>query len=127
MMTCGNSSRRTNMTNTIRKSAFPLIAGIVLLLLSLAGIAAISCRDNQDRKYDLAVYKVDGGWGYDICFDGKPVIHQPFVPAISGNRAFPDRSSALAAGRLVIGKLSSGEGPSLSREEIDGILNENRP
>ncbi len=118
MMTCGNSSLQKNMTNMIRMK-FLVVIAISFLTLSAAVVIAISYPRSQ--KYELSVYRVSSGWGYDIGFKGKVIIHQPFIPVLPGNAAFPDRASACAAGRLVIKKLSAGECPSLEKDEILGL------
>ena len=119
MMTCGNSSLQKNMTNMIRMK-FLVVIAISFLTLSAAVVIAIS--DPRSQKYELSVYGVSSVWGYDIGFKGKVIIHQPFIPVLPGNAAFPDRASACAAGRrLVIKKLSAGECPSLEKDEILGL------
>ena len=77
---------------------------------------------SHKHGYELALYRVSSGWGYDISFNGRTIIHQPFVPALSGDAPFPDRAGAAAAGSLVIEKLSAGESPALRREEVEEIL-----
>ena len=122
MTTCGNSSLRMNTMSMISRRSLltAILAVAVIALLSFAVINAVSYPHSQ--KYELTVFRGSSGWGYDIGFDGRTVIHQPFVPALPGNMAFPDRASASAAGRLVIDRLSSGASPSLGRDEILRII-----
>lgn len=65
------------------------------------------------------------GWGFDILNEGKPMIHQPHIPAVSGNKGFASRAEAEAVGRLMMDKISRGVmPPTVSVEELDsmGIL-----
>lgn len=125
MMICGNFSRLTNTMSMISKRrALLLIAACAAVAASLipstesAGPYPLS----HKHGYELALYRVSSGWGYDISFNGRTIIHQPFVPALSGDAPFPDRASAFEAASLVIGKITSGEGPSLKKEEVEEIL-----
>jgi hypothetical protein len=62
------------------------------------------------------------GWGYDITIDGKPSIHQPHIPAISGNIAFASKSDALQVGQLMVKKIVNGEmPPSVTPAEMDSL------
>lgn len=102
----------------------------VALLAAGAAVAAsvaISCPHDNVNMYGVMVYQVDSGWGYDIDFGGRTVIHQPFIPALSGNMPFPDKASASAAGRLVVKKLVAGDSPSLDEDEVNGLLGAGTP
>jgi len=59
-------------------------------------------------------------WGYDILISGKLFIHQPTIPAISGQKGFADKQSAIKIAKLTIKKLNHhpGEFPSISLEEL---------
>jgi hypothetical protein len=62
------------------------------------------------------------GWGFDILKDGKPMIHQPHIPAVSGTKGFASRAEAEAAGRLMLDKISKGVmPPTVSVEELDSM------
>ncbi len=107
------------MMRMIRSGTGEVVPAVFYVLFAAIVLLIAGCRSTE---YELTVYKAGEGWGYDICSGGKAVIHQPFVPALPGNMPFPDKASAKAAGRLVREKLSAGETPSLSKDEIYGII-----
>lgn len=63
-------------------------------------------------------FRVSGGWGYDVTAQGRTYIHQPFVPGISGRKPFPNRKTAIRAGKLMRAKMLSGHVPALTREDL---------
>ena len=67
-----------------------------------------------------------GGRGYDIFYNGRKIIHQPYVPAIPGNNPFPDRRSARKTGMYVMSKIRSGSSPAVSAEEIEDFMPKSR-
>ena len=109
------------MTSTTKKR---------ILFIALAAVAAAvliiiwPCKKTveESRTVTYSLYETEKGWGYDILVDGSVFVHQPFVPVVAGEQGFPDSLSAGKAARLMIGKLDTGELPSLTREEIDRIL-----
>lgn len=123
MMICGNFSLRMNtmkMTETGRKRRPVLL----LLCLVFAVSAAVSylCPDSPQVR----VFRYGTGWGYDIFYNGRKIIHQPYVPAIPGNNPFPDRRSARKAGMYVMSKIRSGSSPAVSAEEIMDLMPSSR-
>jgi hypothetical protein len=76
----------------------------------------------------LEVQAVPGGYGYTLLRDGKPLIRQPFVPAVPGRMPFPDSLTARRAGELALRKLDAGEfPPALSREELQALWPAGQP
>jgi len=62
------------------------------------------------------------GWGYDILLNGEPHIHQPHIPAVSGNQGFKDEASARKAANLIVWKMKHNiMPPSISTEELDSL------
>ncbi len=62
------------------------------------------------------------GWGYDIFVDSKRMIHQPIIPAISGNNAFKTEKDAQKTGALAAEKIkTTGSLPTLSVKELDSL------
>lgn len=58
-------------------------------------------------------------YGYDIYVDGKIKIHQPSIPALSGNEGFKKKEYAIKVALLVIDKIKNGEMlPSVTIEEM---------
>jgi hypothetical protein len=63
-----------------------------------------------------------GGFGYDLIADGKPMIHQPHIPAISGLKGFASKADAEKAGMLMKYKIEKGiMPPTISMEELDSL------
>jgi hypothetical protein len=63
-----------------------------------------------------------GGFGYDLIADGKPMIHQPHIPAISGLKGFASKADAEKAGMLMKYKIENGiMPPTISMEELDSL------
>jgi Domain of unknown function (DUF4907) len=59
---------------------------------------------------------------YDVFVDGRLIIHQTSVPAVSGNEGFKTRDDAIKVARLVIEKIRKGEmPPTISIEEMRGL------
>ncbi len=50
-------------------------------------------------------------FGYDIYANGKPMIHQPTPPGMSGNNGFKKKLDAEKVAKFVIAKMKKGEMP----------------
>jgi len=50
-------------------------------------------------------------FGYDILINGKPLIHQPNIPALSGNEGFTTKEKAQKVAELVVKKIRKNEMP----------------
>ena len=50
-------------------------------------------------------------FGYDVYADGNLLLHQPSIPAMTGNSGFSDTTSAGKIARLAIQKIREGEMP----------------
>lgn len=61
-------------------------------------------------------------WGYEILKDGKAVIRQQNIPAVSGNNGFSTQEKAEKVGKFVAHKLQNGIfPPSVTKEELDSL------
>lgn len=115
------------MTTSKKK---PLFIGLIVgILLVLTGVLLFSGKGKESENTDTGtltytVYPVEEGWGYDIYNEERRVIHQPFIPAISGEQVFPDEETAVKTARLVIQKMITDGSPSLKVEEVTRILEE---
>jgi hypothetical protein len=95
-----------------------------LILALFAVILGVSVTlAGRGHFYDVELYKSSDGWGYDILKKDNVYIHQPFMPAIEGEVPFPDKKSARKTGRLVIKKIRNRESPTLTKEEVQSIVN----
>ncbi|MDL2319504.1 DUF4907 domain-containing protein [Alistipes sp. OttesenSCG-928-B03] len=91
------------MTNRQRVYLFAGIAAAVL------GFVALTVHYTQEKRpYDYTLYRVDGGWGYDISHNGQTVVNQPFMPVVDGRRPFPDRAAARNAAVATINRFIYG-------------------
>lgn len=76
----------------------------------------------QKAEPEVRTFQDKEGWGYDIYMNGKLYIHQPHIPAVSGNKAFNNEADAQKAGELVVYKINNNiMPPSVSIEELDSI------
>lgn len=94
----------------------------MLVAFSIALISIVTYRTffngpASDPLY-VETYRISGGWGYKILLDDRVYIDQPFVPGLPGKKPFPDRRSALQAGKMVRTRLAQGRIPRLTREDL---------
>lgn len=62
------------------------------------------------------------GYGYDIYVDNSLKVHQPHIPAVSGNRGFPTEEKAKRAGEFVGNKFRNNiMPPSVNTKELDSL------
>lgn len=76
----------------------------------------------QTVNIDVRVFQSGDGWGYDIYMNEKMYVHQPHIPAVSGNHAFRSENDARKAGELMVYKIRNNVmPPSITIEELDSI------
>jgi hypothetical protein len=92
--------------------------GLAFLLIIMVSVASITRRSHE---YYVNVFASEGGWGYDILYKHRTIIHQPYIPAIEGQRPFSTKLLAEKTGRLVINKLRNNKSPGLTVGEINSI------
>ena len=99
-------------------------AVILLIVLLSAGLNA--CRETPSVRYNLKLIKLEQGWGYEIRKDNNPFIYQDCIPAVAGKKAFADRKSAKATGKLVLKKLRNNQMPAITIPELKelGVIEE---
>ncbi len=90
---------------------------IVLIGVPSLWMACLSCSSKEGRLHCKAM-EVEGGYGYVILHDNDTLICQPYVPAIGHRAAFATQEDALKIGKLVCNKLSEGQSPAVTKEEI---------
>jgi hypothetical protein len=78
--------------------------------------------NNRKNQYSVCVIKSAQGWGYDILHGGKIIIHQPYMPGISGHVAFKNKSSARKTGQLVVKKFREKRSPAINIGELNSII-----
>ena len=83
-------------------------------------------KDLQMKKADIQ-YKVFknsdvSGYGYDIILDGHTYVHQPTIPAVSGNRGFETEEKAKSVAKLVANKIHNNIlPPTVDVKELDSL------
>lgn len=102
----------------ILKNKKILICTLFLLLLGGVGVAYRYEKEHEMLRVDLKTFQTTGGWGYDVRVDSKTFIHQEYIPAVEGQKRFASEADALKTGQLVVRKLTKGQLPTLSKEEI---------
>jgi hypothetical protein len=100
----------------INKKIFTGLA--LLLILAVIGIVF----NNREHHYTVDVINSGKGWGYDILFDNKLIIHQPYMPVVDGQVAFVNKCSARKTGSLVVKKLQNNQSPGITRDELNSFL-----
>ena len=103
------------MTENKKKALiiFALFAVIIAVSFAVA---------RRGQFYEVSLFRSGDGWGYDILRKEKVYIHQPFMPAIEGEKPFPDKVTARKTARLVTRKMKNQKMPSVTPEEIRKIV-----
>ncbi|HWK05636.1 MAG TPA: DUF4907 domain-containing protein [Puia sp.] len=70
---------------------------------------------------ELRPIQLPQGWGYDILANGKVFIHQPTIPAIPGQHTFRTKEDALAVGQKVVDRITQGQMPMVTTEEVKAM------
>jgi hypothetical protein len=96
-----------------------ILAGIALLLIIV--VAGISIY-NRKYQFSVKVIKNEQGWGYDILQGKRLIIHQPYMPGISGQVAFENKNSARKTGQLVVKKIKNKKPPAVNIDELNSII-----
>lgn len=108
-------------TSYMKTKPFLLLLPLLALCVSVAGLALFRQQVSAtEGNYRCRVMEVAGGYGYVVTSlpTGDTLIVQPYVPSLGGCAPFATKRKALETGRLVCRKLSQGEPPTLSREEV---------
>ena len=101
-----------------------------IIVITVSAIIAISIllvpsAIAKKSHYEIRVYRVTNGWGYDILAEQKLLIRQESIPVIQTNRSFPGKEQAERTAQLVVNKLESHLHPALTKSEIEKILSLN--
>lgn len=99
----------------------------VLVLLSIENIQAQTLQQspgtNSIEKFAYKVIDAPANtFGYDVYGDGKLIIHQTSIPAMSGNKGFATKADAVKVAELVIEKIRKGiMPPTVSKDELQKL------
>jgi hypothetical protein len=119
------------MGNDISKlSIFLAVLLMLFIMACLPGISmsadkASGKKEVKQQKNPYASAKiaikiipsVKKTFGYDIFVNGKPLIHQPNIPALPGNDGFTTRERARKVAEFVVRKIRKNEMPPTVRIE----------
>ena len=110
---------------------FYLLLFSLLSLESLNGLAQLPNIPPHHTKKSAAVkhqltYKIinseQNTFGYDILDYNRPMIHQPAVPAMPGNKGFATKEDATKVAKLVIQKINKNiMPPSITPQELKSL------
>jgi hypothetical protein len=65
-----------------------------------------------DAKISIKIIpSVKKTFGYDILNNGRPLVHQPSIPALSGNEGFTTKERAQKVAEFVVKKIIKNEMP----------------
>ena len=65
-----------------------------------------------DAKISIKIIpSVKKTFGYDILINGRPLVHQPSIPALSGNEGFTTKERAQKVAEFVVEKIRKNEMP----------------
>jgi hypothetical protein len=108
------------MTMTIKRSHI-----IVLLAACLfaAGSTFFLLSDGTANASLLSYqcFKTNEGWGYNILAGKKIIVHQPFIPGVSGHAGFKQEQQAANVARIVIEKIKSGQLPVINHQQLQHL------
>jgi hypothetical protein len=100
------------------------IMTICLLTVTL-GLIILLVFYSEKKEGDPSPYineiQVTGGWGYELIYNDKILIHQEFIPAIPGKYAFQDRADAQKVGQLALIRLLQGHRPIITIQDLDSL------
>jgi hypothetical protein len=92
------------------------ICKLILLFICIFGNASAQTKSTKTNKVDksaplskysyVIVDSEQNTYGYDILKNNRVLIHQPHIPAVSGNKGFATKKDAAKVAELVIQKLN---------------------
>ncbi len=87
-----------------------MIVVVILIFLNFKSRPTVEINTFQSEK----------GWGYDIIVDGAQYIHQPNIPALSGDFGFDTEMQARSVAKLVVKKIRKNIlPPGVTPEEVN--------
>ncbi|MHA7944310.1 DUF4907 domain-containing protein [Formosa sp. 3Alg 14/1] len=95
------------------------ILKLFLVFGSIVLICVVVFQLNSNSGYNVHVYKLNTGYGYEISMDSKLLIKQDHVPAIAAQHTFCNSDDALKIANLVVRKLEHKENPRITKAELD--------
>jgi len=103
------------------KNYFLMITAL-LLLTAIKTFGQQSTSSSQINKANFTYKIIDAPkhtYGYEVYANGKLLVHQTSIPAVSGNKGFVTKHDASKVAELVIEKLNKGVmPPTITKEEL---------
>jgi hypothetical protein len=104
----------------IKKIFLVVCIFFILILIGFSVKTAESANDRMLKVESVPLHSASG-WGYEILVDHKIFIHQEYIPAISGKKAFLTKEDAMKTAGLVVGKLVKGEQPAITKNDLTAL------
>ena len=127
-----------NKKNTITITIFLTVLSALFLFLVLPAMTLSAEKDagKQEVKQQKNPYanaeitikiipSINNTFGYDILLNGKPLVHQPHIPAMPGNKGFTTKERAQKVAEFVVKKIRTNNmPPTVSVDDLNrmGVL-----
>ena len=131
-----------------KKITSPIFLTALIMLFILGGLPGVSIsaegnavkkdvkkettqqkgKDNPYANAEISTKIISSAhktFGYDILLNGKPLVHQPSIPAMPGNDGFTSKEKAQKVANFVVKKIRNNEmPPTVTIEDLNrmGVL-----
>lgn len=76
-----------------------------------------------NSNIEVKTFEGEKGWGYDITIDGVIYVHQPSMPALSGDEGFKTEVQAKAVAEIMVQKIRDNIlPPGVTAEEVQAVI-----
>ncbi|WP_205513177.1 DUF4907 domain-containing protein [Longitalea arenae] len=99
-----------------KKHKLVLLAAILFAAGSTFFMLVLKPAEPKGLHYSC--FKTERGWGYDVLFNERIIIHQPFIPGKSGGDGFATKEQAATVAKTVIESIKSGNDPLFGRPPL---------
>ena len=95
------------------------ILGFVVIFVVITAFVVYNITDFKTlQTYQVEVFKVGNGFGYQIKSQSKLLIKQDYIPAVQLNKTFCTEEDAEKVGRFVANKILNKENPKVTMENL---------
>ena len=98
-----------------------IIAAVIIAFFSLKNIHSKNDLHKGMLQVEATPLHSNAGWGYEIVVGQKVFIHQQFIPAIQGEKAFATKEDAMKTAGLVVSKIVKGKVPSITMSDLSSL------
>ena len=111
----------------------PLFLAILFTLFIFSALPGTSISADQDVKQQKNPYanaeitikilpSTSKTFGYDILVYGRPIVHQPTIPGLPGNKGFTTGKRARTVAEFVVKKIRNNEmPPTVTIEDLNNM------